>query len=221
MEEREDDRAVIEKASRNNEVAQGLIGMIESTQLTDHSRTLIALAVLGEMRNSLGVQFLHEFATRPLPTTGTIAEGEIIENTAQAMLQAKATHGLAYFRSEECCDSEVLSLVETHSSRIVRAEAISAYLFNQGDSPGARERALAAIKKRLSSLKYPTEADRMEVLFVDRIRRVVGESAAVFSAKLAAYLRLHPEVVPPNPVHGSKTAPSKSSPSFDQQPPPL
>jgi hypothetical protein len=220
VEEREDGRAVIAKASGNMEIAQALIGMIESTQQTDHSRTLIELAILGEMRNPLGVQFLYDFATRPLPTTGTLVEGEILENTAQAMLQAKATHGLAYWRGEGG-DFAVLSLVENHPSRIVRAEAVSAFLFNQGDSPEGRDRALAAIKKRLSRIQYPTQADQLEVLFVDRVRRVAGESAAIFNAKLAAYLRLHPEAFPPDPVKGGKTAAPKTSPSFDEQPPPL
>src|ERR1043165_6256937 len=41
VDEREDGRAVIARASGNMEVAQALIGMIESTQRTDHSRTLI------------------------------------------------------------------------------------------------------------------------------------------------------------------------------------
>src|SRR6185369_10245038 len=97
-EEREDGRAVIQGAANNDDVARALIDMIEITKLNDHSRALIALAILGEMRNGLGSQFLLDFVYRPLPTTGTIAEGEIVEETAQAMLQAKATHGLAYLR---------------------------------------------------------------------------------------------------------------------------
>ncbi len=221
VDEREDGRAVIEGAAGNTEVVLALIDEIETARLSDHSRALIALAILGEMRNELGAEFLLEFATRPLPTEGTLAEGEIVERTAQATLQAKATDGLAYLRTERG-DQAVLSLVESHPSRIVRAEAISAYLWNHGDSADAKGRVLAAIKRRLASIGSPTDADRLEHLFVDRVRRVAGERAEIFDRKLAVYLELHPEVVPPDPVKkvGRKTGP-KVSPSFDEPPPPL
>lgn len=222
VDEREDARAAIEKAAGNMQVARALIDEIEAARETDHSRALIALAILGEMRNPLGAEFLFEFATRSLPTEGTLAEGEIVEQTAQAMLQAKATHGLAYLRTEHG-DRAVLSLVESHPSRIVRAEAISAYLWNQGDSPDAQGRVEAAIKRRLARMSSPTEADRMEHLFVDRVRRVAGERAEIFDRKLAAYMALHPEIVPPDPVKevGRKKRAPKMSPSFDEPPPPL
>ena len=221
VEEREDGRAVIEKAAGNAEVVRALIGEIEATQGTDHSRALIALAILGEMKNPLGAEFLFEFATRPLPREGTLVEGEILEQTAQAMLQAKATHGLAYLRTKRG-DDMVLSLLEGHPSRVVRAEAISSYLWNQGDSPDAKARVAAVIKKRLARIPNPTEADRLEYLFIDRVRRVAGEPAEIFNRKLAAYLARYPEAIPPDPApkKGRKTS-APQSPSFDEPPPPL
>lgn len=200
--EQEDARRAIAAAGTNAGVVQALIEEIEKAQPTDHSRALLGLAILGEMRSPLAEPFLRDFANRPLPTSGTVVDGEILEQTAQAMLQAKAVAGLAYLR-QPSSDQEVLRIVTQHPSRIVRAEAISAYLWNHGDSQEAR---------RLVSQHVRPE----ERIFVDRPRRVHGEDAAAFNRKLAEYLKAHPEIVPPAPEQFQ--GPKRVTP-FEQAPP--
>ena len=187
--EREDARAAIAGARFNDAVAQGLIAEVKAGQGTDFSRALLALSVLGEQQNAVGTDFLRSFANQPLPQEGTLADGEIAEQTTLAILEAKAVDGLAYYRTANGAfgaDSEVLHIIAGHPSRPVRAEAISAYLFNHGDSAESR--------------KFLTQyVGQNELVFLDRVRRVPGENQESFNAKLAFFLRLHQELVPPKP----------------------
>ena len=98
VDQHEDARKVIAGARQNTAVAQALVSEFTKAQTTDHSRALLILAILGEMRSPVGEAFLREFVNRPLPATGTVVDGAISEQTAQAMLQAKAADGLAYMR---------------------------------------------------------------------------------------------------------------------------
>ena len=68
-----------------------------------------------------------------LPTTRTIADGEIIERAAAEEIQSKAVDGLAY-RNTSTANTEVLRLVAQSTSDAVRAEAVRAYLFNNPSS---------------------------------------------------------------------------------------
>jgi hypothetical protein len=184
-EEQEIARQLIAAAAQHPGVVQALIAEVENVYRTDHSQALLILAILGEMRSPVAEPFLRDFIDRPLPSTGTVVDGEIIEQTAQAMLQAKAVAGLAYLR-QPSSDQEVLRIIAQHPSRIVRAEAISAYLWNHGDSPEARRLVFRHVRPE-------------EQIFVDRPRRVRGEDAAAFNRKLAEYLKAHPEIIPPAP----------------------
>lgn len=181
--EREQVRAIITEAAGNQSIAEHLIDEIERALDTDHTRALVALALLGEMRSPYSEGYLREFVWRPLPESGPMAEGVIIARQSLAMLQAKAAAGLAYYGTLQ---NEMLNIIGYHPSRVVRSEAISAYLYSEGDSESARRLVLEAVR--------PNEA-----VFVDRIRRISGMSHQAFNTELAAYLELHPEVVPPDP----------------------
>lgn len=184
--DRESARAAISAASNNSEVAMAVGEEALRSYETDHSRALIALSILGEMRNETGTGYLKQFLRIPLPQTGTVIEGEILEQTAVASLQAKAIDGLAYLRNAEG-DQEVLRAVREHPSRIVRAEAIDAFLWNHGDSEEARQTLKQYVRQG-------------EEIFLERIRREEGQSGEEFNQKLAAYLEAHPELIPPDPV---------------------
>jgi hypothetical protein len=202
--EREVGRTAILSARDNPAVIEGLIDEIERSRSRDHSRTLVALAVLGEMRSPRGEEFLTEFVNRPLPETGTVVDGEIIEQTALATLQAKAVDGLAYMRSPRA-DAEILRLAGSHPSRIVRAEAINAYLFNRNDSAEARRALARSVRED-------------EQILIDRVRRNPGEGKESFNRKVAAFLKAHPEVQPPAPERGDSKEGSRDEisapPSF-------
>lgn len=183
--EREAVLKAIQEVSRTEPVVQALCEEAFAAQLKDHSRALIALALVGETKTEAAEGCLTRFVRLPFPMNGHVVEGEIVEQTALATLQAKAVDGLAY-RMTASADAEVLRLIREHPSRIVRAEAISAYLWNRGDSAQAKA-ALAGVVR----------AD--ERIFLDRVRRVTGDTAATFNPKLEEFLRLHPDLRPPQP----------------------
>jgi hypothetical protein len=186
VDQRDVARRAIVAASRNEGVIQALISEVETVQWRDHSRALLGLAILGEMRSPSAGAFLLEFANRPLPQSGTVVfGGEIEEQTAQAMLQAKAVDGLAYLPSHQG-DAAVLAIAVQHPSKIVRAEAINAFLWNNDDSRTAR---------RL--LAWHVRED--ERILIDRVRRGSGEGMDSFDAKVQAFIESHPEAVPPLP----------------------
>jgi hypothetical protein len=178
-------REIIASASKQDPIAKALIEQFGQAVYKDHSRALLILSILGEMRNPVGGEFLVDLIYWPLPETGTIAEGEIVERSSLEMLQAKAVDGVAYLGTFEA-DEKVLNIVAQHPSRTVRAEAIAAYLWNHGHSPDARQ-----------ALSLYVRED--EKIFLDRVSRD-GDDAKQFDAKLKAFLKAHPEVIPPAPT---------------------
>lgn len=186
MKQREEARQVMAAARDNKDVVAALCQEAFSAQKRDHSRALLILSIIGEIRSPFGEECLRRFVNLPFPTGGTkTSEGEIVEQTALARLQAKAIDGLAFLGTPSA-DQEVLRQVQRHPSKAVRAEAINAYLWNHRDSPDARITLAKFIRKG-------------EEIFLDRPRREEGEGARTFNRKLEAYLQKHPEVIPPKP----------------------
>ena len=104
---------------------------------------------------------------QPFPASGTrTQEGEILQQTSLATLQAKAIDGLAYLQSRRA-DEEVLNQVQKHPSIIVRSEAISAYLWNQKDKAVARR----------TLLQFSPAAG--EERYLDQITREAGRAGSV------------------------------------------
>jgi hypothetical protein len=178
-------RKALAEARENSDVVNTMCEQAFDHQVGDHTRALVVLSLLGEMRSRIAEGCLTRFVSQPLPDKGTVVEGEILERTALAMLQAKAVDGLAYLGTSSATNT-VLKMVAEHPSRIVRAEAIAAYLWNQND----RAEAL----KTLAPLVPENER-----VFLDRIVRKSGETAETFNPKLEAYLKAHPQLIPPAP----------------------
>lgn len=188
--EREDGRKVMASARDNQDVVATLADEIMKAKDTDHSRALLCLSILGELRSPMAQTFLRDFVSLPLPdpSMGPMAEGEPVLVTALAALQAKAVDGLAYYGDLQAgrVDEFLLSTIGRHPSRIVRAAAINAYLWNAQEPMSARALVQRSIMKG-------------EEIFIDRIRLEDDEKAATFNAKLAVFLNMHPEVMPPAP----------------------
>ena len=178
-------RRAVASARANRDIVNALCNEAFALQDVDHGRALIVLSLLGEMQSRLNEPCLTEFVQQPLPDKGTEVDGEILEQTALATLQAKAVDGLAYLRTQSA-DKLVLTLISTHPSRIVRAEAISAYLWNHAADPRVRD-----------TLRQFVRPD--EVIFIDRIVREAGEPGESFNKKLDTYLSLYPDLIPPPP----------------------
>ena len=203
LDEHEAVREAIQQVSRSEGVLRALCAEAFGSQSRDHSRTLIVLSLIGETKSDTGERCLTEFVQQPFPSQGHYVHGEILEQTALGTLQAKAVDGLAYRRTETA-DALVLRLIRSHPSRIVRAEAISAYLWNRKDSDEA--------KAALADVVRPDEK-----IFLDRVRRVPGETAATFNPKLTKFLETHPEARPPAPRKGDGRA--THAPGCDVRPP--
>jgi hypothetical protein len=178
-------RKAVAEAGRNPEIMEAFCQKAFDAQHTDHSRALVVLSLIGEARSKYGEECLVKFMALPFPEKGTLVDGEIVEQTALATLQAKAIDGIAYLRTE-AADKIVLEAVAKHPSRIVRAEAIAAYLWNHEYSERARETLRSFVRKD-------------ELIFLDRVVRREGEPKESFNRKLEAYLKAHPELLPPAP----------------------
>jgi len=178
-------RAMLGEARSNQVVVDTFCGEAFRRQEIDHSGALVALAALGEMRSEAAEDCLIRFARQPLPTEGTKVDGEILEQTALATLQAKAVDGLAYLGTETA-DQVLLTTVNEHPSRIVRAEAIAAYLWSKDYSEEARRALRESVRDG-------------EEIFVDRPVRRSGDTADTFNPRLEAFVEEHPEVRPPRP----------------------
>jgi hypothetical protein len=199
-------RKTIAGAAENKEVAGVLCDEAFKAQKEDHSRALLVLSILGEMRSSDSAQCLNRFMAIPFPQAGAVVDGEIIEQTALATLQAKAIDGLAYVRTD-VGDKAVLEAVRSHPSIIVRGEAIEAYLWNHRDSPAdARKTVASFIRKG-------------EQIYFDRVNRESGEGSETFNRKLQAYLKAHPEVLPPAPKRGQVSRKQPDSKKGSVNPP--
>jgi hypothetical protein len=184
--DRETARRGLAEVRGNRQIGEAFCDYARRARYTDHSRALVTLGLLGEMKGAAGEACFREFLAMPLPTQGTVVDGEIIERRALASLQAKAVDGLAYMRTPQA-EEEVLRLAREHPSRIVRAEAINAYLWNHGDSEEAKQ----ALRQRVR---------QDEEIFVDRVRWNTGEKAESFNRKLEVFLKAHPEAIAPAPT---------------------
>lgn len=209
-EEREDARRTIAAAAQNGDVARAICRETTKWRKKDGTRSLLALSILGEMRNvERGMPCLLKFmkltpSKRGVPDRES---GELPDESSLAMLQAKAVDGIAYLRSPDA-DAEVLRIAREHPHRAVRAEAIAAYLWNHGASQEAR----AVLRDAV----LPDEA-----IFIDRVQKEDGEGADTFDPKLAAFRRAHPELEPPveepGGAHPPKDEPQEPQlePSFE------
>jgi hypothetical protein len=203
--QREEARREIAAAADNADIVQALSDEITAARAKDHSRALLGLSVLGEMRSRYALGYLREFIHIPLPPPRRLLEGEDPEQTALATLQGKAVSGLAYMNTAES-NAEVLWAVSRHESRIVRAEAIRTYLANHQNSAEAK----AILRKYVR---------KGEELFLDRPNRDPGDKAEIFNRKLDEYLHAHPELAAAAPERGSGPSEPGKAYDFNKQPP--
>ncbi len=197
--EREDGRSVIAAASGNDDIARALVVAAEHAIATDHSRALVALSVLGELRNPTAMVYLAGLVRRPPPRTGTVVNGEIVEASALAQLQAKAVHGLAYARTPQT-DQFVVDVAAKHSLKHVRAEAIRALLWNNPNDG-----------RRLLSQAIRDE-DR---ILLDRVEHVLpDDEPGSFNKRLESFVAKYPQLQPPPPKRALACASGDQPPAF-------
>jgi hypothetical protein len=185
---REEIRRRVSTMARNNSIAKAMINEFNNSEFKDHSRSIVILALLGELRNGVGAEFLSKYVWEPLPKGGvTLKESGVSSDYYnKELLQVKAVTGLSYMRTG-ATDQVVLRVVSSHPSSAVRAEAVSTFLWNHKSSNKARKILRRAVRKGEEKL-------------IDRPVRTHKMTAAQFNAQLDAYLRKYPELIPPIPV---------------------
>lgn len=195
-------RGAMARARKNVDIVAAICDEAFAKQESDYTRALIALSLVGETKSTTGFECMTKFVSQPLPEKGTLVDGEILEQTSLAMLQAKAIDGLAYLHDEKA-DQVVLNAAGKNASRIVRAEAITAYLWNHNYDAKSQEMLKSVIRKD-------------EVIFMDRLVKQADEKKESFNQKLAAYLKKHPEVAPPVPAKAEQhpDVPADQPPKF-------
>jgi hypothetical protein len=143
-----------------------------------HSRALLALGLLGQLRSTTGEQFFMDLLSEPPPAGGPVrAKGGPVREEQHLQYQAKAVHGLAFMRSVTA-DNELLQSMSAHPAPRIRREAVRAYVFNQPQT----------VRDGLAARVRPDEQhllDRFEN------RNLDGTS---YGERLAAYLAKHPEL---------------------------
>jgi hypothetical protein len=148
---------------------------------SDIGRNLIQISILGELRTQTGFQLFQTLLDTPLPTTGTFAKEYTIplEQIGLTQLQARAVDGIALMLIP-AADAILLHTISTAQSNIVRARAVSDFLFIHG----------AYGRPAVSALLSPDQQ-----ILMDRFS--VAGSTTSYNDRLAAYLANHPEVMPP------------------------
>ena len=182
-EEEEDLRNALDAARANAYVVRAFIAEVERARPFDWSRAVVALTLLGSMRNLTALPFLVDFVRLPLPTEGTYAsegplpDNEPIEASGLAMLQEIAVDGLALLGTQEAND-EVVRVAVEHPSVSVRAEAIRAYIASRGQE--GRDEIQGAIRPEDS-------------VFLDRFENRDTPDGPPFDERLQEFLAQHPE----------------------------
>ncbi|HET9957195.1 MAG TPA: LamG domain-containing protein, partial [Polyangiaceae bacterium] len=167
-----DGRAVIATAAGNSDVANALIAEVNVEQ-GSLVRNLIVVGILGELKSPEGEAFMRFLVDRPVPP-GAATSREVLRLTA---VQAKAVDGLAFSRSLGA-KRKLLQVAAAHASRLVRFEAMRAYLDRFG--PEAKNDLLGVVRPE-------------EQLFLDGFyHRSELKNDLSFDQKLTQYLVTHP-----------------------------
>jgi hypothetical protein len=190
-------------------VARALCAEASQAIASDHTRALLVLSILGELRDrGAGRRCLSEVVRSEAPVKGPVEResGRVLGAESLEALQAKAVDGLAYLRVDSA-DQEVLEIAASHPSRAVRAEAVEAFLWNHGDSEQAR--------RLLKDMLPPGD----EIL-LRRLRREDGETAASFDFKITGFIKDYPDLQPPSLVPACIPNRPNETPSQDPGVPP-
>lgn len=95
---------------------------------TEHQLAREALIALGALRSDEGLGFFFALLNTPLPTSGTVIDGVIVERKIEEGYRLWAVRGLGY-RGSATGDALLRHVVANHESRGIRGEAIRVYLY--------------------------------------------------------------------------------------------
>jgi hypothetical protein len=184
-------RQQIAAAAADSRVVDALTNRLLKFPVTDHTRHLMILSTLGEIRSPRAIPSLKQFIWYDKDMFSEVASGPSTGVKTSYFypthaLQSRAVEMLAYIGSEEAL-AATREVAAKHPGEEVRIAAINAYLYNQGDS----EKAIAEISQVVDS------NDRK---FVGLARRTGDMSLGEFEKKVQAYYEKYPSERPPEPA---------------------
>lgn len=191
---------------RDDDVLVGaLLGKLFDLPARDFGRHQLLLSILGELGNAKTVEPLARFADLPanaifetVPATTGDHGGPATTYVPHAVaLQSRAVEMLAAIGSSEAFE-RVLALASQHGSAAVRIAALNAFVYHNGDSAEAMERARAAAR--------PQEA---RYVGLPRLER--GGDRREFEAKVREFYERYPDELPP-PPRGGRRDPHRGEP---------
>jgi HEAT repeat protein len=147
---------------------------------------LVSLAVIGELRNPAAMARLLDLIQAPLPPEG-LPQADVTRTprTLAKMVRARAVQALAFLRTPTAL-SHTKNIAATHASRLIRAAAIDAFMFNRRNSAAARDELMAVVRPE-------------EQRFIGLARKadvVDAASLAAFEQKISDYYATYPEELP-------------------------
>src|SRR5262249_53758456 len=156
-----------------------VVSILQNDQ--DLSRNLVGISMLGELKTQAGMTYFTNLLSTPLPAMGTFVSwyGVPLEQITLSKLQARAVDGVAQMMTPDA-DALLLNVITNAQATVVKARAVHHYLYIHGPTGRAT----------VSALLSPDQQ-----IFMDRIDMVSPFGS--YDTRLAAYLALHPEVVPP------------------------
>lgn len=184
-------RQQIAAAAADSRVVDALTDRLLKFPVTDHTRHLMILSTLGEIRSPRAIGSLKQFIwyDKDMFAAGASGVSTGVKTSyfyPTRGLQSRAVEMLAYIRSEEAL-AATREVAAKHPGGEVRIAAINAYLFNQGDS----EKAKAELSQQVR------ESDRK---FIGLPRRTHDMNLREFEEKVCAYYEKYPGERPPAPV---------------------
>lgn len=184
-------RDAVALARGDDAVHSALLNRLFTLPVADFGRHQLLLSILGELGRPDSAEHLIRFVSLPgdqvIPLPPRQQGGGVCTSYLDycAGLQARAVEMLAHLRTREALDA-VLHFTAAHPSRPVRLAAIDSFLFSQGDSSEAMERARAAVRPG-------------ELKFVGLPRRSRDTDPDEFQARVADFYKRNPSEVPPRP----------------------
>ena len=192
-------RSALSRVRTNEDVAQAFFEQAKQFRHSDPSRSLIALALLGEMKSPRGFELLTSFLALPRAKIARHA----VQGTARTFvgtharwdeqLAAKAIDGIAYLVAPEA-NASVLATVRSGDTQYLRTAAADAYIWNQHDSEKARS--------QIEAVARPAER-----WIRDRFRRYDEDTPQSLDGKIQAWIRKYPNFLPPKPKNSTGEQP--------------
>ena len=185
LEERENVRKEILKASKNEEVLKLLFNSYEKVTTNDFGYSLIVLSIIGEMQNVNSLPFFEKIIFQKIPENNEAFHSGLTQSDLVEILISKAVECAAYLRTAESYQL-ILKVASEHNSAAVRSSAIDAYLYNNNDSQEAKNVLEQTIRD-------------YDINLIDRTRFTRNSTKEVFDDNLNSFYKKNPKEIPPDP----------------------